>query len=32
MVGWDCMIMEKEMVFFEGNFAAARIPVKQTML
>merc|ERR1712167_66281 len=27
MVGWDCMIMKNgEMVFFEGNFAAARIP------
>lgn len=27
MVGWDCMLTDKgEMVFFEGNFAAARIP------
>lgn len=27
MVGWDCMLMKNgEMVFFEGNFAAARIP------
>jgi hypothetical protein len=27
MVGWDSMIMKnKEMVFFEGNFAGARIP------
>jgi len=26
VVGWDCMIMEEEMVFFEGNFAGARVP------
>eukprot|EP01062_Namystynia_karyoxenos_P070493 TRINITY_DN65880_c0_g1_i1.p1 TRINITY_DN65880_c0_g1~~TRINITY_DN65880_c0_g1_i1.p1 ORF type:complete len:483 (+),score=152.30 TRINITY_DN65880_c0_g1_i1:113-1450(+) len=25
-VGWDCMIMEDEVVFFEGNFAGARTP------
>lgn len=21
VVGWDCMIMEEDIVFFEGNFA-----------
>lgn len=27
MIGWDCMLTNKgEMVFFEGNFAAARLP------
>eukprot|EP00659_Diplonema_papillatum_P022207 gene22207-34080_t len=25
-VGWDAMIMEDELVFFEGNFAGARTP------
>eukprot|EP01059_Diplonema_ambulator_P019156 TRINITY_DN319_c0_g2_i1.p2 TRINITY_DN319_c0_g2~~TRINITY_DN319_c0_g2_i1.p2 ORF type:complete len:456 (+),score=133.08 TRINITY_DN319_c0_g2_i1:182-1369(+) len=25
-VGWDAMVMEKEIVFFEGNFAGARTP------
>jgi len=26
-VGWDCMVMEgNEVVFFEGNFAGARMP------
>jgi len=27
MVGWDCMLTDKgEMMFFEGNFAGARLP------
>jgi len=27
MVGWDCMLTDKqEIVFFEGNFAGARLP------
>lgn len=26
VVGWDCMVMEDEVVFFEGNFAGARTP------
>ena len=25
-VGWDCMVMEDEIVFFEGNFTGARTP------
>jgi len=25
-VGWDCMVIEDELVFFEGNFAGARTP------
>jgi hypothetical protein len=25
-VGWDMMVMEDELVFFEGNFAGARTP------
>lgn len=26
MVGWDCVLTNKEEVFFEGNFAAQRLP------
>ena len=26
VVGWDCMVMEDDIVFFEGNFAGARTP------
>jgi len=26
VVGWDAMMMEKELVFFEGNYAGARTP------
>jgi len=26
VVGWDCMIMEEDIVFFEGNFAGMRTP------
>jgi len=26
VVGWDCMVMENEIVFFEGNYAGARTP------
>ena len=26
MVGWDCVLTNKDAVFFEGNFAAQRLP------
>jgi len=32
VVGWDCMMMEgDEAVFFEGNFAGARVPRRMFM-